>query len=152
MGYGEKERQVANLRPGDRKAKTGFSILSPIIPFGLGIARFLHDSMAQNGGEWETMGRFLSTDEGNQILSSDQLAKSLLAQARSQAKHPSLKTWTGVRDESDWSLAHNNPTKGLSRHIAPWLSGSSFQRQLKLDAMHPADRPTGSIQSGYSIR
>ena len=120
LGYAEDGRQAAIQRQGDRKTRTSFSAHSPVVHFSVGVARFLPDRIAKNGGEWETIGRTLSINEDNRTLSSDQLTKSLMAQARSQAKHPSMKTWLGIGDESDWSLAHNNPTKGLPRNIAPW--------------------------------
>lgn len=120
LGYADDERQAAIQRQGDRKTKASLSALSPVVHFSIGVARFLPDRMAKNGSDWETVGRTLSINEDNRILSSDQLVKSSLAQARSQAKHPCLETWLGVGDESDWSLAHNNPTKALTSNIAPW--------------------------------
>lgn len=130
-GYAEDEQQIVNQRHADQKTKTGFSATFPIVHFSLGIACFNYDSLMKNGDNWENLNQIFSINEDNQILTLDQLAISLLTQAQSQAKLPSLKFWLCVEDEDEWSLAHNNPAKRLPQAIAFWTKPQLFSTAIE---------------------
>jgi hypothetical protein len=50
LGYAEKERQAADQRMADRKPKTGYIALIPIVHFFIGIAHFTWDEHSDDQG------------------------------------------------------------------------------------------------------
>lgn len=91
LGYAEEECQIVNHRIADTKSKTGFTSFAPVIYFSVKIAKFTHDSLIENDGEWKVMPGLLSIDTDSQALTSQQLAMSLLSRAQGQTKSFILK-------------------------------------------------------------
>jgi hypothetical protein len=93
LGYAEKERQHANQRIADRKAKTGFIPSILIIHFNVGVAHFYYDEIVEEGGYWIALSSYFLINENNRSLIFNELVKSLLGKAREQAKRPNVKKW-----------------------------------------------------------
>ena len=119
LGYAEKERQHADQRIAERKAKTGFIPSIPIIHFSVGVAHWAYDDFSDDEGYWAASGNQWSVDEDNRQVTSDTLLASLLHRASIQTKRANLKKWLSC-DRGDWSLGHTNPTKVAARDVATW--------------------------------
>lgn len=150
LGYAEKERQTVDQRIADRKSKTGFSSYVPIVHFNVGIAHFHHDNTIDDGGYWSALSSFISIDEENRQITSNDLTLSLLSKARMQAKRPNVKKWVLCGEETHWTLAHNNPSRIPARDIAPWADPKLIS--IAIDMGSYEQKPiSGSTQKLVSI-
>ena len=89
----------------------------------MGLAKFIHDTSTKDGGEWRMLQGFLTINEENRALTSQELTISL-SQAQTYAKTPLMKKFLIFGDPKDWPsnwpLGHNNPIRVLPKYIAPW--------------------------------
>ena len=123
LGYAEKERQAADQRIADRKPKSGYIALIPIIHFSIGIAHFTWDEHSDDQGSWTAANHQWSDDEDNRLMTSDSLQHSVLFHVARQSKRANLKKWIypdTCGEKGEWSLGHTNPTKSSPREIATW--------------------------------
>ena len=150
LGYAEKERQIVDQKIADRKSRTGFSSHIPIVHFNVGIAHFHHDNAIDDGGYWTALSSYISIDEENRQLTSNDLALSLLSKARIQAKRPNVKKWVICGEETHWTLAHNNPSRIPARDIAPWMDSKLLSTAIDMGSYE--QKPiTGSTQKLVTI-
>jgi hypothetical protein len=123
LGHAEKERQAADQRVADRKPKTGYIALIPVVYFSVGIAHFTWDDYSDDQDFRNTTHHQRSVDLDNRSMTSDILQYSILVGVANQSKRANLKKWVyhdvkGERGES--TLGHSNPSKVSPRNIVTW--------------------------------
>lgn len=91
IGYVEEKRQIVNQCIADKKFKTSFTSFASVVHFNVRIAKFTHNSLIKDDGEWKAMPDLFSIDEDNRALMFQQLAMFFLLQAQGQAKSSILK-------------------------------------------------------------
>jgi hypothetical protein len=117
LGYAEKERQNADIRLAERKAKTGHIQPIPTVHFSVGVANFEWDEFAIDEGRWTLSPNFYTVTEDNRFLTSSELLASILAAVQAQTKRKHLKHWVSPPTPGDWCFGHTNPSKVI-REIA----------------------------------
>jgi hypothetical protein len=123
LGHAEKERQAADQRVADRKSKTGYTALIPVVHFSVGIAHFTWDDDSDDQGFWNAANHQWSVDQDNRSMTSDNLQHSILFGVAKQSKRANLKKWVypdANGERGEWSFGHTNPTKVSPRDIATW--------------------------------
>jgi hypothetical protein len=123
LGHAEKERQAADQRVADRKPKTGYIALIPVVHFSVGIAHFTWDDDSDDQGFWNAANHQWSVDQDNRSMTSDSLQHSILFGVAKQSKRANLKKWVypdANGERGEWSFGHTNPTKVSPRDIATW--------------------------------
>ena len=123
LGHAEKERQTADQRVADRKPKTGYIALIPLIHFSVGIAHFTWDDDSDDQGFWNAANHQWSVDQDNRSMTSDSLQHSILFGVAKQSKRANLKKWVypdANGERGEWSFGYTNPTKVSPRDVATW--------------------------------